>query len=84
METVGRGRDRVEGLVPRGHGCRWKDRDGRWLRIVQVEQRGLLKAGLLNLDGELAVSLCLTLTLTLILCLPPYRSLTLKPNSELE
>ena len=73
VETMGRGRDRAEGLVPRGHGCSREDRDGRPLRMVQVEQRNLRKAGLLNLVRELAVSLCLSL----------YRSLTLKPNAEL-
>ena len=90
METVGRGRDRVEGLVPRGHGCSREDRDGRPLRMVQVEQRNLRlrKAGLLNLEGELAVTLRLTLTLcmslTRTLCLLPHRSLTLKPNRNIK
>ena len=55
--------------------------------MVQVEQRSLLKAGLLNMEGELAVALCLTLimcmTLTLILCLSLYRFLTLKPKCRI-
>ena len=78
----------MEGLVPRGHGCSREDRDGRPLRMVQVEQRNLRKAGLLNLEGELAVTLSLTLTLcmslTLTLCLLPHRSLTLKPNRNIK
>ena len=88
METVGRCRDRAEGLVARGHGCSREDRDGRPLRMVQVEQRNLRKAGLLNLEGELAVTLSLTMTLcmslTLTLCLLPHRSLTLKPNRNIK
>ena len=78
----------VEGLVPRGHGCRRDDRDGWPLRMVQIEQRSSRKAGLLNLEGELAVTLSLTLTLcmslTLTLCLLPHRSLTLKPNRNIK
>ena len=86
METVGRGRDRDEGLVPRRHGCRRENRDERLLRISQVEKRSLRMAGLQNPEREPAVTLSPTLSLcmsmTFILCLSPYRSLNLKQKIQ--
>ena len=86
METVGRGRDRDEVLVPRRHGCRRENRDERLLRISQVEKRSLRMAGLQNPEREPAVTLSPTLSLcmslTLILCLSPYRSLNLKQKIQ--
>ena len=82
METVGRGRDRDEGLVPRRHGCRRENRDERLLRISQVEKRSLRMAGLQNPEREPAVTLSLCMSLTLILCLSPYRSLNLKQKIQ--
>ena len=86
METVGRGRDRDEGLVPRRHGCRRENRDEWLLRISQVEKRSLRMAGLQNPEREPAVTLSPTLSLcmsmTFILCLSPYRSLNLKQKIQ--
>ena len=66
METVGRGRDRDEGLVPRRHGCRRENRDERLLRISQVEKRSFRKAGPQNLEREPAVTLSPTLSMCIL------------------